>query len=1142
MSVEEFIDQIAGKGLLDETLLQRLRRDATVEGNQWTPQDVIKFLVDQGHLTRFQGKNLLKEAQTAQAPAHDTLDLAASESIDGLSIGVVDDDDDDDDEIIDLEAAMPATVTNQTSAETLDDVVDLSQANALENGDQQVPQTVPTQPMPTMPGPAQTGTMEMEVAEDSAGFAYEEIPTTLLDKQFNNQIWDRRFLYATMVVLLIFVGGGGVFYFVINNKSADAKFEAALAEYNQSNYQAAQQSMQEFADMFPADEKANDAWALFYLSRIHLQVQSQEGTAIEEITAAITTGKDIPGFSSKARDELKVVLPNFTKVFLGRAEATSILVDKRDNYELAVRALELIDLPGALGTTRSEPAVRTELEAIDERMATVKRHIDRDSHLKHALEEMSVAVSSGAVARAFDSRAVLLALYPELQGDERLFSSLQRMIDTERVLVKKVSPTWQPQAAPSASGKGPAVTSSTTGQSIAGVEGQLAVLAGGNVVGLTIADGKVVWQHFVGLQTTLAPTQVGSLTVFVNEVTSEISAVENSSGTLRWRLAVDGRITSLSSQSDTAVVTMVGENGGTLLVLDGSNGNVRTQIHTSIGLSTAPAFNTDASVVYIVGEHSFVYAIALADGKCLDIYSQNHGVGSIAYPPVFAEGYVVVAQDLDAEVGLVTLKHEGLGELAESGEVLRVPGMLSSALKVVGDRLLVTTDVGELRLFEVAPQNNLADSVLQPLAATTLAGKQPARHFNEMSVDSVSVGSTGITNYAITEDGQLNRLSQIYPGDVVVASSQEISSVVIAQRKRVGVSSVTVSGAAGSDVPPSWETELSALADSVIVAQGDTAVTVDAIAQVFDVKVGGNSESETSLNSGLGYSHAIAIGDKLVLQSLTGSTDFLVFDTVAAGTTPANIQLQGLIGQPAGPGGSFRGRLLLPVSDGQLALFDVTTGKQSLVAYHPVKQPGEVVRWSDFALPSDNANTFLVIRDRKSLQKIGINALPVPHLELVGEMFFDAPVYNQVAATGETAYLIRRGRDNDEIVGVSYDKLDERSSQEVSGRVVWGPYRLGNIVLVYTSGSRLYGFGPQQELLWRSDQQVDLTPVGGGLQIGDQILVTGLDGTLWRVNAADGTTISEVNLNKRVIGTPFVVSEEVWIPTESGVLSGTVLE
>ena len=93
MSVEQFIDKIAGKGLLDEALLQRLRRDATAAGNQWNPQDVIKFLVEQGHLTRFQGKNLLKELQVSEPAAHESLELAASESIDGLSIGVVGDDD-----------------------------------------------------------------------------------------------------------------------------------------------------------------------------------------------------------------------------------------------------------------------------------------------------------------------------------------------------------------------------------------------------------------------------------------------------------------------------------------------------------------------------------------------------------------------------------------------------------------------------------------------------------------------------------------------------------------------------------------------------------------------------------------------------------------------------------------------------------------------------------------------------------------------------------------------------------------------------------------------------------------------------------------------------------------------------------------
>ena len=130
MSVEQFIDKIAGKGLLDEALLQRLRRDATAAGNQWNPQDVIKFLVEQGHLTRFQGKNLLKELQVSEPAAHESLDLAASESIDGLSIGVVGDDDEDDEEIIDLEAALPANVANEQSQQVANEDFDPMQTTS----------------------------------------------------------------------------------------------------------------------------------------------------------------------------------------------------------------------------------------------------------------------------------------------------------------------------------------------------------------------------------------------------------------------------------------------------------------------------------------------------------------------------------------------------------------------------------------------------------------------------------------------------------------------------------------------------------------------------------------------------------------------------------------------------------------------------------------------------------------------------------------------------------------------------------------------------------------------------------------------------------------------------------------------------
>ena len=358
------------------------------------------------------------------------------------------------------------------------------------------------------------------------------------------------------------------------------------------------------------------------------------------------------------------------------------------------------------------------------------------------------------------------------------------------------------------------------------------------------------------------------------------------------------------------------------------------------------------------------------------------------------------------------------------------------------------------------------------------------------------------------------------------------------QRIRQGASSVTVSATRDGGPIVAWETELASLSDSIVVSQGNSVVTVDAQAQVFNPEVQGSTSGDESLTSGRGYSHAVNVGGNLVLQSLTGSTDVLVFDDVSVGAKAARVSLQGLSGKPIGPGVAFSGQLLVPIDDGQLAVFDVSSGAQSLIAYHPEKRPEEIVRWSRPALPSDNANSFVVMRGRQQLQKIGVNPEPLPHLELQSVVTFDVPVYEQVAAVGPTIYLIRRGRNNDEIVGLSYDALEELNTQALTGRVTWGPYRVGDSVLVYTSGSRLYCFGNQQNLLWRSDK-LDMTPVGTGIQDGEDFLMTGLQGTLWRVNTDDGTTVSQTELKQRVVGNPFVVDAEVWVPTASGMLSAS---
>ena len=1136
MSVEQFIDQIAGKGLLDEALLQRLRRDATAEGNQWNPQDVIKFLVEQGHLTRFQGKNLLKELLVSKPATNDSLDLASSESIDGLSIGAVGADDEDDEEIIDLEAAMPANVATEQNQKPENEIVDSMQTSALQTlPGSQLGSSTPLQHV-SNPMDTNAATAVAETSGEVVGYDDVEIPVTLLDKQFNNQIWDKRFLYSTIAVLILLAGGAGTFYLIVNSQSADVKFESASDAYDTSQYERAIIEFAEFAEQFPTNSDADQARALVYLSRIHLAVSTNQAEAIGQVEKAITIGKDIPGFSSLARDELKVLLPRFSEMFLARAESANILEEKEENYELAVDALNLINLPGALGTTKSEPNVRAKLEELDERMAGVKRHIDRDTHLSNAMNEMQVAVNENKIAAAFESRFQLHKLYPELKGDRRLSSVLSQMLDAERSLAGEVSARWEASTDAGGLPTGGEVTATKSGASISGTEGQKTVLAGGNVVALNLSDGSVVWQQFVGLQTVLSPVQIGASSVFASSQDDEVYSVQSIDGTLNWRLPVDGEITSVSANGSKVVVTLNGESGGVLLLVDSSNGNIELQINTSIGLSSAPAFNRDSSVAYLIADHSYLYAISLESGKCLDVYFLKHSIGAVPYPPVFVNDYVIVAQNMDDESGLVALRQEGLGRFEKSGDLARVPGTLSSEIAYTQNRLIVTTESGEVRLFGVVSQEDLSTPVIVPLAAVTLENQGPSKHFVEMAEGSVRIASAGLMEMEISSDGQLSTSSSLYPNDVFVARTQTIGSVVITQRKRIGASAITVSGMTITG-ESSWETDLASLSDSVIVANEKTAVTVDSQAQVFDVQKGGNVEIDKVLTSGRGYSHAVTVGEQLVLQSLTGVSDLLLFDTVVAGETAKLISLQNLSGAPAGPGVAFNGQLLLPLVDGQIALVDVTTGAQSLVAYQPVKEPEEVVRWSVAALPSDNAGSFVVVRDRKAIQKIGVSSLPVPHLELQAEATFEVPVYNQVAATGETVYLIRRGRNNDEIVSLSYDSLEELRVQEVAGRVVWGPYRVGELVLVYTSASRVYCFDGQQQLLWRS-KQVEMRPVGAGIEEGGNFLLTGVGGILWRVNVKTGATVSESQLGKKVIGSPFVVAGEVWVPTEIGVVSG----
>jgi outer membrane protein assembly factor BamB len=285
----------------------------------------------------------------------------------------------------------------------------------------------------------------------------------------------------------------------------------------------------------------------------------------------------------------------------------------------------------------------------------------------------------------------------------------------------------------------------------------------------------------------------------------------------------------------------------------------------------------------------------------------------------------------------------------------------------------------------------------------------------------------------------------------------------------------------------------------------------------------------------VGYSHAIQVQGQVVLQSLVGSDELLVFDKLAIGSQAKAVKLQGLTSTPSGAATAFRGQVLMSLQDGKLALFQLPQGTQDVVAFQPTLSPGQQVAWSSPALPSDDSDSFVILRDRKTLMRVALRQDPLVHLSKRASIEFTEPVYETIAALNRSVYVVRRSKNNDQVVGLGYQSLEELTSYNVQGRVVWGPYRVGSQVLLYTSSNQLYCFDQNQRCSWTTEQK-NIKLLAAGFVHGDELILTGRDGQIWRIRSVDGTTISIKELHHGITRIPVMYDRQLWVPLDNGAI------
>ena len=139
---------------------------------------------------------------------------------------------------------------------------------------------------------------------------------------------------------------------------------------------------------------------------------------------------------------------------------------------------------------------------------------------------------------------------------------------------------------------------------------------------------------------------------------------------------------------------------------------------------------------------------------------------------------------------------------------------------------------------------------------------------------------------------------------------------------------------------------------------------------------------------------------------------------------------------------------------------------------------------------------------------------PLPQLVAVAESKVAGPLVGPLASVDDTIYLVRNGPERDQMLAVNVGDLRSLDTWDLPAGVRWGPQRVGHLVLLELESGELWAWGATAKLRWKAPLPAPLA--GQPLLDGDQLLLTSVNGHLWRLATSGGERL------------PWSAEQEMW--------------
>ncbi len=582
--------------------------------------------------------------------------------------------------------------------------------------------------------------------------------------------------------LLLGVIAAGLIVWAINRGSAGQALGAAEEDYKAGSFAQAIHKFDYYLEKYPKDGSAG-------LARVHRGLaqlrQATESAGNNWPPALDTANEVVVAISSEAefddaRGELAELLPKIAEGLAKQAESQP----NRTLVDQSREALALVE--------KYVPAPQrdqVQLSAVETSLGLTTRRLAQDKALAAAVEQIRKALAEHATQQAYATRKKLLKEYPQLASNEALLAAVKDMATAEQTAVKFVAEAKAAETADVASPIKASLALTVRGGSAAPdvQDAVVLALAEGAVYGLDAAIGQPLWRRFVGFDVEFAerriPGRAGGDAILADSVRNEVLRVDARTGAVRWRQVIADPFEAAPVLLRDRV--LVATRTGRLASIDVESGAVKGYVQLPQPLAVGPAVDSRGQYYYQVAEHSNLYVLSAADGRCAEVLYLGHEPGAVDVPPLMVGRYLFVAENSGAEDSVLRVLLTNEQGLAVS-QVEQVPlrGHVRATPQAAGRALLVATDRGAIYSFEVAPAGQ--SPVLTKTAEKPAEELPPLVRFPVLQSGELWVGGAGLTKYDIqAARGRLQPKWIDDDRDVVLYSPEVIGrTIVYAQAQR----------------------------------------------------------------------------------------------------------------------------------------------------------------------------------------------------------------------------------------------------------------------------------------------------------------------------------------------------------------------